>query len=127
MRLGHRLETREALESIRNLVKYNYEIRKCLERYVAPAQRHDAAYMAAFYADAAPLASKLSWDGADQLEALGTEADLLKVGVPREGIEPLLQLFRANVQHLNKVRVHTVCKKRGLVDIATALMAAEED
>ena len=119
--------TRVGLESIRNLVKYNYEIRKCLERYVAPAQRHDAAYMAAFYADAAPLASKLSWDGADQLEALGTEADLLKVGVPREGIEPLLQLFRANVQHLNKVRVHTVCKKRGLVDIATALMAAEED
>ena len=119
--------TRVGLESIRNLVKYNYEIRKCLERYVAPAQRHDAAYMAAFYADAAPLASKLLWDGADQLEALGTEADLLKVGVPREGIEPLLQLFRANVQHLNKVRVHTVCKKRGLVDIATALMAAEED
>jgi MgsA AAA+ ATPase C terminal len=76
--------TRVGLESIRNLVKYNYEIRKCLERYVAPAQRHDAAYMAAFYADAAPLASKLLWDGADQLEALGTEADLLKVGVPPE-------------------------------------------
>jgi hypothetical protein len=119
--------TRVGLESIRNLVKYNYEIRECLERYVAPAQRHDAAYMAAFYADAAPLASKLLWDGADQLEALGTEADLLKVGVPLEGIEPLLQLFRANVQHLNTVRVHTVCKKRGLVDIATALVAGEED
>jgi hypothetical protein len=119
--------TRIGLEAIRNLVKYNCEIRECLERYVAPAQRHAAAYMAAFYADAAPLASKLLWDGADQLEALGTEADLLKVGVPRERIEPLLQLFRANVQHLNKVRVHTVCKKRGLVDIAVALMAAEED
>jgi MgsA AAA+ ATPase C terminal len=119
--------TRVGLESIRNLVKCNCEIRECLERYVAPAQRHAAAYMAAFYADAAPLASKLSWDGSDRLEALGTEADLLKVGVPCEGIEPLLHLFRANVQHLNKVRVHTVCKKRGLVDIATALMPAEED
>jgi hypothetical protein len=119
--------TRIGLEAIRNLVKYNHEIREVLERYVVPAQRHAAAYMAAFYADAAPLASKLSWNGADQLEALGTEADLLKVGVPRAGIEPLLQLFRANVQHLNKARVHTVCKKRGLVDIATALTADEED
>jgi hypothetical protein len=118
--------TRIGLEAIRSLVKYNYEIRVCLERYVAPAQRHAAAYMAAFYADAAPLASKLSWDGADQLEALGTEADLLKVGVAREGIEPLLRLFRANVQHLNKVRLHTVCKKRGFIGIAAVLMADGE-
>jgi hypothetical protein len=118
--------TRIGQEAIRNLVKHNSAIREFLERHVAPAQRHKAAYMAAFYADAAPLASKLSWDGADQLEALGTEADLLKVGVPAEQIEPLLQLFRANVDHLNKLRVHTVCKKRGFVDIATTLMAAEE-
>jgi MgsA AAA+ ATPase C terminal len=118
--------TRVGLESIRSLVKYNYEIRECLKRYVAPTQWHAAAYMAAFYADAAPLRSKLSWDGADQLEALGTETDLLMAGVPREGIEPLLQLFRANVQHLNKARVRTVCKKRGFIDIATALKADEE-
>jgi hypothetical protein len=119
--------TRIGLESIRNLIKYNYEIRECLERYVAPAQRNGAAYMAAFYADAAPLASKLSWDGADQLEALGTEADLLMSGVSREGVAPLLQLFRANVEHLNKVRAHTVRKKLGLVEVATILVADEED
>jgi hypothetical protein len=119
--------TRVGLEAIRSLVKHSHEIRECLKQHVAPAQQHAAAYMAAFYADAAPLASKLSWDGADQLEALGTEADLLKVCVPREGIEPLLQLFRANVDHLNKLRVHTVYKKQGFVDVATILMADEED
>jgi MgsA AAA+ ATPase C terminal len=118
--------TRIGLEAIRSLVKYNSEIREFLERHVAPTQRHKAAYMAAFYADAAPLASKLSWDGADQLEALGTETDLLKVGVPVEQIEPLLSLFQANVDHLNKLRVHTVCKKQGFVDVATILMADEE-
>jgi hypothetical protein len=118
--------TRVGLEAIRNLVKYNHEIRECLERYVAPAQRNGAAYMAAFYADAAPLASKLSWDGADQLEALGTEADLLMSGVSCEGVAPLLKLFRTNVQHLNKVRLDTVCKKRELVDVATVLMADGE-
>ena len=119
--------TRTGREAIRDLVKYNSEIRECLSRYVAPAQRHDAAYMAAFYADVAPLARKLVWRGSDELEALGTEADLLKVGVIPEGMFfPLLQVFRENVQHLNKVRAHTVCKKRGFVDVATALMADDE-
>jgi hypothetical protein len=60
--------TRIGQEAIRSLVKYYSAIREFLERHVAPAQRHKAAYMAAFYADAAALASKLSWDGADQLE-----------------------------------------------------------
>ena len=118
--------TRIGQDAIRSLVKYNSAIREFLERHVVPAQRHKAAYMAAFYADAAPLASKLSWDGADRLEALGTESDLLKVGVPSEQIEPLLKLFRANVSHLNKLRAHAICKKRGMIDVATALMPDEE-
>jgi len=118
--------TRIGQEAIRSLVKYNSAIREFLERHVAPAQRNKAAYMAAFYADAAPLASKLSWDGADRLEALGTETDLLKVGVPVEQMGPLLRLFWANVGHLNKLRVHTVSKKLGFVDVATVLMADEE-
>ena len=105
--------TRLGLEAIRSLVKHNSEIREFLETHVAPAQRHKAAYMAAFYADAAPLASKLLWDGADQLESLGTEADLLKVGVPAERIGPLLRLFRANVHRLNELRARTFCKKNG--------------
>jgi hypothetical protein len=118
--------TRIGQEAIRSLVTCNSEIRKLLDRYVAPAQWHKAAYMAAFYADAAALASKLAWDGAAKLEALGTEADLLKSGVSREGVEPLLKIFRANVDHLNRLRAHTFCKKRGLVDIATVPMADEE-
>jgi hypothetical protein len=73
--------TRVGREAIRNLVKGSDEIQACLRKYVAPAQLHDAAYMAAFYADAAPLARKLAWPGCDDLEVLGVEADLFKVGV----------------------------------------------
>jgi hypothetical protein len=118
--------TRTGREAIRELVKQNLEIRECLERYVARPQRNDAAYMAAFYADAAPLARKLVWRGGDELEALGTEADLLTVGVAPDGIASLLQVFRENVEHLDKVRTHTVRKKQGLVDVATAHMADGE-
>jgi MgsA AAA+ ATPase C terminal len=117
--------TRIGREAIRSFVKNNYQIRECLKQYVAPAQRHDAAYMAAFYADAAPLARKFVWRGGDELEALGTDADLLKVGVAPDGIAPLLQVFRENVPHLDKIRTHTVCKKRGFVDMATAHISGE--
>jgi hypothetical protein len=118
--------TRVGREAIRNFVKSNFEIRHCLERYVAPNHWNDAAYMAAFYADAAPLARKLVWRGADDLETLGTEADLLRAGVALEGIVPLVDLFRANVPHLNNVRAHTLGKKSGFIDVALALLTENE-
>ena len=118
--------TRIGQEAIRSLIKYNREIRGCLQKFVAPARWNAAAYMAAFYADAAPLASKLCWEGADRLETLGTETDLLISGVTPEGVVPLLKVFRENLDHLNKLRAHTICKKRGLVDVATILMTDEE-
>jgi hypothetical protein len=118
--------TRIGQESIRNLVKYNCEIRECLERYVVPAKWHAAAYMAAFYVDAAPLACRLIWQGCDELEALGTEADLLKVGVSSEGIQPLLRLFRRNVDQLNQIRADTICRKRPLNGVVPNLITDGE-
>ena len=118
--------TRIGREAIRALVKFNSNIRECLNRYVAPDHTYDAAYMAAFYADAAPLARKLVWQGSEELERLGTEADLFKVGVAREGVIPLLEVFRDNLDHLNKLRAHTLCKRQGFTDVATALIADEE-
>ena len=72
--------TRLGREAIRRFASENDEVRETLARYVPAARRNDAAYMAAFYADAAPLATKLVWKGADELEAFGTETDLLSVG-----------------------------------------------
>jgi hypothetical protein len=118
--------TRVGLESIRNLVKYNYEIRACLERYVDRSRLNDAAYMAAFYADAAPLAWKLTWEGADELERLVIEADLMRAGVAIEGVGAVLQVFREQIPHLNELRAHVFFRKRGSVDVATALVGYEE-
>jgi hypothetical protein len=118
--------TRAGREAIRMLVQHNAQVRECLARLVVPSQRNDAAYMAAFYADAAPLAHKLVWRGSEELETLGTEADLLKVGVTREGIAPLLQVFRENVDHLNKLRAHVLRNKKGFVDVSIALVTDDE-
>jgi MgsA AAA+ ATPase C terminal len=89
--------TRLGREAIRRFASENEEVRGTLARYVPAARRHDAAYMAAFYADAAPLAIRLNWKGADALETLGTETDLLLSGVPPEGFAPLLATLRNNL------------------------------
>jgi hypothetical protein len=99
-------------EAIRRFASENDEVRGTLARYVSAARRNDAAYMAAFYADAAPLASKLVWKGADELEALGTETDLLLSGVPPEGFAPLLAALRNNLEHLNEVRARVFAQQR---------------
>jgi hypothetical protein len=117
--------TRLGLEAIRNLVKYNHKIRACLERYVDRSRLNDAAYMAAFYADAAPLARKLTWEGADELERLVIEADLMGAGVAIEGVGAVLQVFREQLPHLNKLRAHVFFRKRGFVDVATAFVGGE--
>src|ERR1019366_8711156 len=104
--------TRLGREAIRRFASENDEVRGPLGRYVPVARRHDAAYMAAFYADAAPLTTKLAWTGADDLEAFGTETDLLLSGVPPEGFAPLLAAVRANLGHLNEVRAQVFGRQR---------------
>jgi hypothetical protein len=104
--------TRLGREAIRHFASENAEVRQTLVRYVPAARRNDAAYMAAFYADAAPLASRLNWKGADALEAFGTETDLLLSGVPPEGFAPLLAALRNNLGHLNEVRAPVFVRQR---------------
>jgi hypothetical protein len=104
--------TRLGREAIRRFASENEEVRGTLARYVQAARRNDAAYMAAFYADAAPLATKLAWTGADDLEAFGTETDLLLSDVPPEGFAPLLAALRNNLRHLNEVRARVFAQQR---------------
>ena len=104
--------TRLGREAIRRFASENEEVRESLARYVPAARRNDAAYMAAFYTDAAPLATKLVWNGANELEAFGTETDLLLSGVPAEGFGPLLAALRNNLGHLNEVRARVFVQQR---------------
>jgi hypothetical protein len=104
--------TRLGREAIRRFASENEEVRETLTRCVPAARRNDAAYMSAFYADAAPLATKLVWKGAGELETFGTETDLLLSGVPPEGFAPLLAALRNNLEHLNEVRARVFVQQR---------------
>lgn len=109
--------TRTGREAIYTFSRNNEEVRACLELYVPPGRRREAAYLAAFYADAAPVSRRLVWDQSEALEAYGIENDLLLAGVPSEGIEPLLAAFRCNLDHLNAVRREVLLRTRPLAGL----------
>jgi hypothetical protein len=100
--------TRLGREAIWRFACENDSVRACLVRFVSQSQRRSAAYLAAFYVDAAPVARRLIWDQSESLEAFGIERDLLHAGVPIQGIEPLLQVMRANLGHLNDLRAQVL-------------------
>jgi len=86
----------------------NQSVRSCLARFVPARQTRSAAYIAAFYVDAAPIARRLIWNQSEVLEAFGIERDLLHAGVSAEGVEPLLKTMRANLGHLNELRAEAL-------------------
>jgi hypothetical protein len=51
-----------------------------------------------------PRSPGLDVGQSEALETFGIERDLLHTGVPAEGIEPLLAVMRANLDHLNDLR-----------------------
>jgi len=90
--------------AVARFVRENPAIDAVLSRYVPDFRARDVAAMAAFYADAVPVVRRLMWSRSHELEALGIDVDMLKVGCPREGIEPILATVRANLDHLNTIR-----------------------
>jgi hypothetical protein len=90
--------------AIHRLARENQYVRDLLATYVPEYRANEAACMAAFYADAAPVALRFDWNGSVELERLGIENDMLSVGVPREGITAVLNVFCENLDHLNAIR-----------------------
>jgi hypothetical protein len=102
--------TRLGREAIWRFACENDTVRACLACFVPARQRRNAAYVAAFYVDAAPIAKRLMWDQSEALEAFGVERDLLHAGVPAEGIQPLLETMQANLGHLNELRAQVLTR-----------------
>jgi hypothetical protein len=90
--------------AIHRFAHENHVVRDALAAYVPERRRKDAACIAAFHVDAAPVSRRFDWSGSAELECLGVEADMTKVGVPGDGIAPLLTVVRDNLDHLNAIR-----------------------
>jgi hypothetical protein len=90
--------------AIHRLARENRAVREVLAAHVPEYRANAAACMAAFHVDAAPVSRRFEWTGSAELERLGLVADMAKVGVPLEGISPLLTAVRDNLDALNAIR-----------------------
>ena len=106
--------TRLGRDAIWRFACENNSVRACLARFVPASQRRSAAYVAAFYVDAAPIARRLMWDQSQALEAFGIERDLLHAGVPADGIQPLLAAMRASLGHINELRAQVLARSQAV-------------
>ena len=90
--------------AIRRFARECPPVRNTLAAHVPDYRANDAACMAAFYADATPVARRFDWQGSADLERLGTENDMLKVGVRSQGVWSVLEVVRDNLEELNAIR-----------------------
>jgi hypothetical protein len=96
--------TRLGKRAIERLISESKPFRDCIVRFLAQGSPKKAAEIAAFYADAAPVARRLDWAQSDSLERLGIEADFIAAGLRLEGIGPVRQAMNAALEQLNAIR-----------------------
>ncbi len=96
--------TRLGKQAIRRFARENDAVRSLLEEFVPEYRQQEAACVSVFYGDAMPIAHRLIWSQTHEMETLGLESDLLRDGVPMEGIVPLIKAVRENLDHLNDIR-----------------------
>ncbi len=104
--------TRLGKRAIGELVRADTALKSCLKEFVPPSRWQAAAEMAAFYADAAPIALRLEWTLSHVIEALGTQADFFMAGVPANAVQPVQAAMAAALGCLNEVRKALWIKSR---------------
>lgn len=74
-------------------------------RPIAIAHRASVALMAAFYAEAMPVLSRLEWTHSQRLERLGLQADMHFAGCPPEFTGSVVDAVRTNLPDLDGYRL----------------------
>lgn len=105
---GLDMHTRIGRRAIELFAKEDDAVSRCLDQHVPVRSRREAAYLSAFYADAAPLSRRLQWFQADAIEKLGIENDFLSVGVTPDAVPALLGAVSENLDHLNAIRTRVL-------------------
>lgn len=96
--------TRLGKRAMRQFIREVPAVDAVLSRYVPDFRAQVTIEMAAFYLDAVPIARRLQWSRSEELEAIGLETDMMKIGCPREGIQPILDVVRAHLDQLDAIR-----------------------
>ncbi|MBB3164655.1 hypothetical protein FHS25_005158 [Rhizobium laguerreae] len=96
--------TRLGKSAIRQLLVQDQPFRDCIADFVPEYRSLETAAMAAFYADAISVKRRAAWSLSSELYALGLRTDMTKIGVPENGVEPIVSAMNCALEHLNDIR-----------------------
>ena len=96
--------TRLGKAAMRRFIREVPAVDAMLSRYVPDFRARAIMEMAGFCVDAVPIARRLQWSRSHELEAIGFETDMMKIGCPREGVQPILDVVGAHLDRLNAIR-----------------------
>jgi hypothetical protein len=102
--------TRTGRTAIQAFIRENEAIRQVLQESVLHNRHTEAAYLGAFYTDAAPCAMNLDWPLKAEIEQRGVEADFAHAGVSPDHVGPLLAAFESHIDHLNDIRENVLVR-----------------
>lgn len=90
--------------AISRFARENPKVSRILSAWVPQTIHVDVTLMAAFYADAVPVARRFEWQHSQSLFKAGFEADMVETGCPRDCIVPVLECVKSELGHLNELR-----------------------
>ena len=90
--------------AISRFARENPKVSRLLSAWVPQTSHVDVTLMAAFYADAVPVARRLEWQHSEPLFEAGLEADMIEAGCPRECSVAVVDCLRSELAHLNELR-----------------------
>ncbi|WP_320198280.1 hypothetical protein RMR16_010490 [Agrobacterium sp. rho-13.3] len=90
--------------AFRILLQENRKIRDCIAAFVPEFRALDLVAMSAFYADATPIRRQLVWSQSSPLYSVGLKTDMTKIGCPDDGVETIVSVVIAHLDHLNNIR-----------------------
>jgi hypothetical protein len=96
--------------AIKRFSRENDKVASALQAWVPFQCRTHVAEIAAFYADAAPVARRLDWPTGSLLKHMGSTADMIGAGCAFEGHRPVFETVQENLPHLNRLRAHLICR-----------------
>lgn len=105
--------TRLGKRAMRQLIRECPAVDKILSKYVPDFRASAVIEMACFYSDASPVASRFVWTHSSELEILGLETDMTAAGCPKEGVMPIFETVRDNVDQLNDIRCRLRADEEG--------------
>jgi hypothetical protein len=99
-------------QAIGRFARENETVASALQAWAPMQCRRSVVEIAAFYADAAPVARRLNWPTGTLLKHMGFTADMIGAGCAFEGHPTVFKAVQENLPHLNRLRAHLICRSR---------------